>query len=99
MVPSALGETLSSRVPFLLTVSTSQPITVSGELALRPSTYPQLFVPIGLSTTQAPLRMPSGGAPSKSIMEAIVFVFVPVGASAPFFGVKENSFPQVFARL
>src|ERR1035438_98551 len=95
MVPSALGETLSSRVPFLLTVSTSQPITVSGELALRPSTYPQLFVPIGLSTTHDPLRMPSGGAPSKSIMEAIVFVFVPEGANAAFFVVNETSLPQV----
>src|SRR3954454_17812893 len=99
MVPSALAEPLSSSVPFLLTGSTSQPIPASGDLAVSPSTYPQLFVPIGLSTTHDPLRMPSGGAPSKSIMEAMVFVFVPEGANAAFLVVNETSLPQVFARL
>jgi hypothetical protein len=38
--PIRLGETLSSRVPFLLTISTSHPITVSAELAFIPSMYP-----------------------------------------------------------
>src|SRR3954468_18392557 len=98
MVPSALGETLRRSVPFLLTVSTSQPRTVSGELAFMPSIYPQLD-PIGLSTTQEPVRMPSGGAPSKSRIDAMVLVFVPEGANAAFLVVNDTSLPQVFARL
>src|ERR1700722_6442291 len=98
MVPSAFGETLRSNVPFLLTVSTSHPITVSAELAFIPSMYPQLD-PMGRSTTHDPARIPSGGAHSKSIMYEIVFVFVPEGPNAAFLVVNETSLPQLLARL
>ena len=48
--------------------------------------------------TQEPPRMPSGGAPSKSRMEAMVLVFVPAGANAAFFVVNETSLPATVTR-